>query len=263
MKFDNLNEFSKRLVTSLFLFFSLIGLFFLENTGVSLMVIVLCFLSFSEIYNLRKRKLKLQYYITFLLLIYSFITKSELLHQFDQLILIILYTLSSSIIFGYLFQKSNIHFSIMGFLLNSTFFSIIYITSNQNLEYKLVYIIITIISVCDIFAYLIGKKFGKFKVFPKISPNKTMEGYIGGSFCSLFLFAIIFLYLNLKDLSLFLYVVVIIIGSFIGDLYASFFKRKLKIKDFRKLFPGHGGALDRIDSWLFTFPLSFLILQFN
>jgi len=127
----------------------------------------------------------------------------------------------------------------------------------------LIFIIITITSLCDIFAYLIGKKFGKSKIFPKISPNKTIEGYIGSFFCSLFLFLLIFSYLNLKDLNLILYVIIIIFSSFIGDLYVSFFKRKLNIKDLGKLFPGHGGVLDRIDSWLFSFPLSFLILQFS
>ena len=127
----------------------------------------------------------------------------------------------------------------------------------------MIFIIVTIISLCYIFAYLTGKKFGKYKIFPNISPNKTIEGYIGGIICSLFLFAIIFSYYNLKDLSLVVYVIVIIMSAFIGDLYVSFFKRKLNIKDLGKLFPGHGGVLDRIDSWLFSFPLSFLILYFN
>ena len=263
MKIDNYNEFSKRLITSLCLIFLLISLFFIGNIGVYLMVIVLCFLSFSEIHILKKSEIKLQYYITFLMLLYFFIAKSGILNLFDHLLLIIFYTLSSLITIGNLFQRSNIHFSLVGFLLNSTFFSIIYIIANQKLEYKLIFVIVSIISLCDIFAYLIGKKFGKFRIFPKISPNKTMEGYAGSFFCSLFLFAIIFFYLNLKDLKLILYVIIIIFASYIGDLYVSFFKRKLNIKDLGKLFPGHGGILDRIDSWLFSFPLSFLILQFS
>ena len=76
-----------------------------------------------------------------------------------------------------------------------------------------------------------------------------------------FVISIFILIGNLKLLPVF--IIIIIISSFIGDLYISFLKRKLNIKDFGKLFPGHGGVLDRIDSWLFSFPLSFLILYFN
>ena len=254
------NEFSQRLITSLILISLLIVLLYIGNIGIYLMTTVLCFLSFLEINKLRKCKLKLQYFIPFVLFFYFFIKESGIFNFGDQYLLLILYALSSLLIIISLFQKTNIHFSTVGFLLNSTFFSIIYIVSNHHLQYKLIFIIISIISLCDIFSYIIGKNFGKYKIFPKISPNKTIEGYLGGTFVTLFLFALIFSYYNLKDLNLFLYLVIIIISSFIGDLYISFFKRKLKIKDSGKIFPGHGGVLDRIDSWFFTFPLSFLIL---
>ena len=262
MKINSQNELSKRLTTSLILIILLIGIFFIGNIGIYLMVMVLSFFAFLEINNLKDFKIKLHFYIPFLIIIYFLISKNKIFYLSDQFLLIF-YSSSSLFIIMSLFQKSNIHFSIIGFLINSTFFSIIYLITNQNLEYKLIFIIITIISFCDTFAYLIGKKFGNYNIFPKISPNKTIEGYIGGAFCSLFLIIIIFLYYNLKDLNLILYVIIIIISSFAGDLYVSFFKRKLNIKDLGKLFPGHGGVLDRIDSWLFTFPLSFLILYFN
>ena len=262
MKINFQNEFNKRLTTSLILMILLIGIFSIGNIGIYLMVLVLSFFSFSEINNLKDFKIKLQFYIPFLMIIFFLVSKNKIFYLSDQFLLIF-YSLSSLLIIISLFQKSNIHFSIIGFLINSTFFSIIYIITNQNLEYKLIFIIVTIISLCDIFAYLTGKKFGKYKIFPKISPNKTIEGYFGGAFCSLLLFTIMFLYYNLKDLSLILYVIIIIMSSFIGDLYVSFFKRKLNVKDLGKLFPGHGGILDRIDSWLFSFPLSFLILYFN
>ena len=263
MKIDLYNEFIKRLLTSLTLIILLIALFSIGNIGVYLMVVVLSFLSFSEIHKLKNGKVKLQFYIPIFIISCFFILNGEMLNLNDLLLLIIMYILSSLFVIVSLFQKSNFHFSIIGFLLNSTFFSIICLITNQNLEYKLIYLIITIISFCDIFAYLVGKKFGKFKIFPKISPNKTLEGYFGGTLCSLFLFTIIFLYYNLNDLNYILYMMIIIISSFVGDLYVSFFKRKLNIKDLGKLFPGHGGVLDRIDSWLFSFPLSFLILHFN
>ena len=262
MKTNLQNEFTKRFTTSLILIVLLIGFFSIGNIGIYLMVVILGFFSFSEICNLRNFKIKLQLYIPILTTIYFLISKSNILNQND-ILLLIFYSLSSLFIIISLFQKSNIHFSIIGFLINSTLFSIIYLITNQILEYKLIFIIITIISLCDIFAYLVGKKFGKLKIFPKISPNKTIEGYIGGSFCSIFLFMIIYLYYNLEDFNLIFYVIIIIISSFIGDLYVSFFKRKLNIKDLGKLFPGHGGVLDRIDSWLFSFPLSFLLLCFN
>ena len=257
------NEFIKRLTTSLILICLLIGIFSIGNNGIYLMVVVLSFLSFLEIYNLSKSKLIFHYFIPLFMLLYFFVKKSEIFNLVEQFQLIIFYGLSSLFIFLCLFKKSNIHFSIVGFLINSTFFSIIHIIENQNLEYKLIFIIISMISLCDIFAFLIGKKLGKLKIFPKISPNKTMEGYIGSAFCTLILFTLIFSHYNLTDFNLFFYVILIIISSFIGDLYVSYFKRTLNIKDLGKLFPGHGGVLDRIDSWLFSFPLSVLILQFS
>ena len=263
MIIDLNNELIKRLTTSLILIFLLIGIFCIGNNGIYLMVIVLSFLSFLEIYNLSKNKLIYHYFIPLFIVLYFFGKKNEIFNLVEQFQLMIFYGLSSLFIVLCLFKKSNIHFSIVGFLINSTFFSIIHIIENQNLEYKLIFIIISMISLCDIFAFLIGKKFGKLKIFPKISPNKTMEGYIGSTFCILFLFTLIFLHYNLTDLNLFFYVILIIISSFIGDLYVSYFKRTLNIKDLGKLFPGHGGVLDRIDSWLFSFPLSVLILQFS
>ncbi len=263
MKIVSYNDFYKRLKTSLILILILIGFFYLGNLGINLMVLVLSHLSFLEIYNLKNNKVKLQLYIPFIMFLYFFFSQTGILSIETKFLLIIFYTLSSLLTIISLFEKSNIHFSMVGFLINSAFFSIIYIITNQELGYKLIFIIVTIISLCDIFAYLLGKKFGKFKIFPKISPNKTIEGYFGGAFCSLFLFIIFFLYYNFKDLNLIFYVIIIIISSFVGDLYMSYFKRKLNIKDLGKLFPGHGGVLDRIDSWLFSFPLSFLLLQIN
>ena len=158
------SEFSKRLITSLILIFLLIFLLYIGNLGIYLMIIVLCFLSFFEINNLRNCHLKLQYYIPFILFLYFFIIEIRLLNFSNQFLLLIFYILSSLLIIISLFQKTNIHFSIVGFLINSTFFSIIFIVSNHHLQYKLIFIIITIISLCDIFAYLIGKNFGKYKI---------------------------------------------------------------------------------------------------
>lgn len=116
----------------------------------------------------------------------------------------------------------------------------------------------------DIFAYLIGKKFGKHK-FSKISPNKTIEGCIAGLIgavilCSIYalivnnVFALNLIYWKIAIIA----IVLCIIGQ-IGDFAASVIKRHFDVKDFSDLFPGHGGMIDRCDSIIFIAPFAYYI----
>ncbi|XXP77209.1 MAG: phosphatidate cytidylyltransferase [Lettuce witches'-broom phytoplasma] len=118
--------------------------------------------------------------------------------------------------------------------------------------------LITIAS--DSFAYFIGNLYGKRLLFPSVSPKKTWEGFLGGIVATTLL-AVLFYSSSLNGYQAVIFLVVFtIINSIIaqmGDLIASKFKRDYKIKDFRNLFPGHGGLLDRFDSILF---LSFFIV---
>ena len=111
--------------------------------------------------------------------------------------------------------------------------------------------IFTIISF-DILCYLIGKIFGK-KPLIKISPNKTVEGFLGGLFFSL-IFSHFYLYYKGIELNLkfFLFIILIILTAFIGDLIESYFKRKNNLKNSSEFIPGHGGVFDRFDSFLFS-----------
>ena len=106
---------------------------------------------------------------------------------------------------------------------------------------------------CDTGAYFVGVFFGKHKLIPRVSPNKTWEGAFGGYVTGLVL-SLVFGLMTLKMLPSSL----IFAGSFLmpltaqlGDLSFSSIKRRFGIKDFGNLFPGHGGALDRIDSIIF------------
>jgi len=105
----------------------------------------------------------------------------------------------------------------------------------------------------DIGSYFIGKSFGKKSLSP-ISPSKTIEGLIGGISCSILL-AIFFAFL-LKWENPFLvgilYGILISLMALVGDLIESMMKRDAKIKDSGTFLPGHGGILDRIDSYIFT-----------
>jgi phosphatidate cytidylyltransferase len=114
----------------------------------------------------------------------------------------------------------------------------------------------------DTFAYLIGKNFGKRKLFEKVSPNKTIEGFIGGMLFGI-IAALIIAYTT-SSLSIFHWIVLSIIISIfgtIGDLVASKFKREANIKDSSNLIPGHGGFLDRLDSLIFVSSFVYLYLQ--
>jgi len=104
----------------------------------------------------------------------------------------------------------------------------------------------------DIFSLFIGKRFGKTKIFPQISPNKSLQGYIGG-FISLFpILFLLQMILGISSSYIVFFIIIIAIGfsSLLGDLYESYIKRQAKIKDSGSIIPGHGGILDRTDSIL-------------
>lgn len=108
-------------------------------------------------------------------------------------------------------------------------------------------------------AYFIGRFFGKHKITPKLSPNKTWEGLIAGIFFVALAMALIpYPWLNI--LNRFLIGFVIIIGAFFGDLFESKLKRIAKVKDAGTAIPGHGGFLDRFDSLMLTGTLVFYLV---
>ena len=107
----------------------------------------------------------------------------------------------------------------------------------------------------DTFAYIFGNLFGKNKLCPNLSPNKTIEGFLGGIFGTTLLTILFVKYFGL--FSLWKFIILSVLGAIIaqlGDLTASKIKRITGIKDYGFIMPGHGGILDRFDSILFTAP---------
>lgn len=125
------------------------------------------------------------------------------------------------------------------------------------------YVLIIFISscVCDIAAYFVGMAIGKHKLIPTISPKKTIEGAIGGTFFSVICvlgFGVLVhfvAHVNVRYLWLAFMALVLAIVSQFGDLIASLMKREFGIKDFGKCFPGHGGVMDRSDSTIAVAPV--------
>ena len=128
--------------------------------------------------------------------------------------------------------------------------------------YIVIYIIL-LIWTNDSFAYLIGKNFGKTKLFESVSPQKTIEGFVGGFMFTLLVGCTISYYSSLFSLIdwILLAIIISIFGT-LGDLAESKFKRQANIKDSGTIMPGHGGLLDRLDSLFFLGPFVYLYIHF-
>jgi phosphatidate cytidylyltransferase len=123
--------------------------------------------------------------------------------------------------------------------------------------------LLSIIWINDSLAFFVGKNFGTHKLFPSVSPKKTVEGFLGGltfSLLSAFLISKYNLDFSLTNW-LIIGFIVSVVGT-IGDLVESKFKRQAKIKDSGSIMPGHGGILDRLDSLLFAAPFVYLYINF-
>lgn len=121
---------------------------------------------------------------------------------------------------------------------------------------NLLMLLLVIIWTNDIFAYLIGKNFGSHKLAPVISPNKTIEGAVGGLIFGVFASLVSQMWfipqITVKDAGI-IGLIVGILGQ-LGDLCESILKRSANVKDSGGILPGHGGMLDRVDSLLFGAP---------
>lgn len=115
-------------------------------------------------------------------------------------------------------------------------------------EKPVLYFAFVVVSVFDAFSQISGQLFGKRKLIPSISPNKTTGGLVGGALLAIVTGGLVGGLLGINIWQALLFAAIIVIFAFWGDLLASFYKRKFDVKDFGKLLPGHGGFLDRFDS---------------
>jgi len=114
----------------------------------------------------------------------------------------------------------------------------------------------------DTFAYLFGVKFGKHKIMPSISPRKSWEGFAGGYFLTLIAAYITSKYFSEIDFQFAIITALILpFTATLGDFIASHFKRQAGVKDSGNFIPGHGGMLDRIDAFMITIPVLYILTR--
>ena len=182
------------------------------------------------------------------------------------------------LVFGYpgsskFWSGKTVIIAIMGlFLLTITWYAVISIHAITQIEFAQTHIsgpylllsALMLIFAADTGAYFTGRRFGKNKLAPEVSPGKSIEGVVGGLILALLMSVLFTLwhsgssqdYLHIMSIT-----VVTVIFSVIGDLMESMFKRQAKIKDSSNLLPGHGGILDRIDSITAAVPIFFITLS--
>lgn len=264
------NNLSKRIVTASIVF-PIIVFIILQSNQVLFRVFlnIIIFLSAFEIskmcfHNNLKEKGNTKHYL-FILLIFISILFSNILiknNLWHYLVYFSLFLWSFVIIHIFKLKKIKLidKFGIIYFLgfvlvLSSFYCSIyqLYLLSPSSLLF-----LVSLVAVADISAYFVGKKIGKNSFFAKISPNKTVEGFLGSILVSLTL-TLIFCILNNYEFNftlkfLFLSLITVIISAF-GDLGVSLIKRYSGNKDTGRILPGHGGILDRVDSILPAAPI--------
>lgn len=160
-----------------------------------------------------------------------------------------------------LFEKKK-YVIIIFYLIASLIFLTLIPSYSGDFTPELIIGIFSLIWINDTFAYLVGKNFGKRKLFERISPNKTIEGFAGGMVFAILGGYVAYLITDLLSFPVWLGLAVILsIFGTLGDLIQSKFKRQAGVKDSGKLMPGHGGLLDRLDSIIFSSPFVYAYLH--
>ena len=162
---------------------------------------------------------------------------------------IILYEIQSMKIRG---EKKRLLF-IYKILITFIFFTFILINITATMSYINIIELIVIIWLFDSFSFLGGKIIGGKKLMPLISSGKTQSGLLVGIFATLLSFSIYLLIINEFSIKYLLFVSIILLFAFLGDVAASIIKRLSSIKNSGSIMPGHGGLLDRLDSFLGVF----------
>ena len=235
-------------VIFIFAFFSKHSYYFLIFVG------LLSLLALFELSNLLFRDLKdkaLMIFLTFISFFIVFKNQDYFIYSLYLSLIFWFFYVPTSLLSNNLRYK-NIYVFFGYLMLVNLVVSIYFLFNNDRTMLLLTFLIIWSL---DIFAFFSGKKFGKTKLAPNISPGKTFEGLYGAIFLGLVFIFILSQIFNYSFSLLFIIFLVITPLSVLGDLFESLIKRKAGCKDSGNILPGHGGILDRVDSLCPVLPI--------
>ncbi len=201
-------------------------------------------ISYSMVFGLAEKNL-----FPIFLLLPLFIMAFELYRKLEKPFHNISYTIAGLVYIA-------LPFSLLPFLAHST-------TAANSINANLVLSMFILVWANDTFAYLWGIMIGKRRLFPRISPKKSVEGFVGG-LISTVLFSIVIAEFLVPEFTIIDWMgasIIIVLFATFGDLVESLLKRSLDVKDSSNLLPGHGGFLDRFDSMLFCIPAFYVYLS--
>ena len=253
----------QRVITAVIALIVFLPLLYLGGLPFDILVTLMGIVAMSEFLIMKKKLLvSFEAIISFLLILSvllpvfwaGFWTQDTLGGSFYLLALVMLvYTVISKNRFSF----DDAGFLLLGGLYAGLGFRFMMLARAESL-WMILYALL-IVWITDSGAYLIGRKIGKNKLAPHISPNKTWEGSIGGSLSAVVIVGAYLYFVQgafpYSFSTMLLWTLVFSVGGQLGDLIESAFKRHYGVKDSGKILPGHGGILDRFDSLLFVLPL--------
>ena len=261
---SNLLTSNPRLFTAIGLLV-LLSLFFTNKNSAFLLLIFAVFIASKEWFDMFDYGIVIPYPF----LLYSALAPMFIVYYYDISLIyisffllpigVIIYT-GSFISYGIYEKFGSLFIFHIWFSLGIT--SVVFILKNYSLLFT--YLSIISISLSDTLAYEVGRRYGKTKLIEHISPNKTVEGLVAGLATGMFAMILNF-YFNTETELLTAFIISLLFVGFgvIGDLFVSKIKRTISIKDSSSLLPGHGGLLDRVDSYLLSFPILLLFSLFS
>lgn len=261
-----MKEFGVRLLSGILYAALLVGAMFLSETTFLVLFSILGLLLIFELQKLLIVKTYLAYFI-FLVALLAFSYYKFNLNATYVLLIATLFVnavlIKDLIVINKipLFNKKK-YIVIIFYLIGSLIFLTLIPSTQGYFAPEVIFGCFALVWFNDSFAYIIGKNFGKHKLYERISPKKSVEGFIGGLVFSIFGAWIVLLLT--KELSLMHWMVIAVIISIfgtLGDLIQSKFKRQAGAKNSGTIMPGHGGLFDRLDSILFASPFIYTYLE--